>query len=89
LLEQNETLPPSARLSIRAIYEHIRDSEGFRGGYSTVADFLRIGPRGDYFSWEWAYDVLMSLEKKRAIDFFCCPARIRRSFHCLEPAVLP
>ena len=40
LLEQNETLPPSARLSIRAIYEHIRDSEGFRGGYSTVADFL-------------------------------------------------
>jgi hypothetical protein len=54
--------------SIRAIYEHIRDSR-VPWWIQYGSDFLRIGPRGDYFSWEWAYDVLMSLEKKRAIDF--------------------
>jgi hypothetical protein len=25
---------------VKAIYEHIRDEEGFRGGYSTVKDFV-------------------------------------------------
>ncbi len=33
--------PPSARLSIKAIYEHIRDEDGFRGGYSTVKAYVR------------------------------------------------
>lgn len=75
LLQENATLPPSARLSIRAIYERIRDSEGFRGGYSTVKDFVRMAPRREDFSWEWAYDVLMSLEKKRAIDFLLLLSR--------------
>src|SRR5271154_7215838 len=36
MLQGNATLPPSARLSIKAIYERIRDQEGFRGGYSSV-----------------------------------------------------
>ena len=83
-------LPPSARLSIRAIYERIRDSEGFRGGYSTVTDFLRMAPRGDYSSWEWAYDVLMSLEKKgRLTSYSCCPARIAGHLVASSQAVLP
>src|SRR4051794_4899463 len=36
LLRENDTLPPPARLSTRAIYEHIRDTEGFHGGCNTV-----------------------------------------------------
>jgi transposase len=28
MLQENATLPPPARLSMRAIYEHIRDEEG-------------------------------------------------------------
>ena len=29
MLRENATLPPSARLSVKAIYERIRDEEGF------------------------------------------------------------
>jgi len=60
---------------MRAIYERIRDSEGFRGGYSTVKDFVRTTPPVEDFSWEWAYDVLMSLEKRSAIDFLLLLSR--------------
>src|SRR5665647_1663940 len=41
MLQENVTLPPSARLSIKAIYERIHDEEGFRVGYSTVKDYVR------------------------------------------------
>src|SRR5215212_4604081 len=65
LVKENATLPPSARHSIKAIYEHIRDEEGFRGAYSTVRDYARpIVPAGDRV-WEYAYDLLTSLEKER------------------------
>src|ERR1700730_1751834 len=33
MLQENATLPPSARLSIKAIYERIRDEENFGGSY--------------------------------------------------------
>jgi transposase len=70
LFRENATLPPSARLSIKAIYERIRDTEGFRGGYSSVTDYVRTIARPDQASiWEYAYSLLTSLEKKRAIDF--------------------
>ena len=69
MLRENATMPPSARLSAKAIYERIRDEEGFRGGYSSVKDYVRpIKPDTDCI-WEYAYDLLASLEKKRAIDF--------------------
>ena len=69
MLQENATLPPSARLSVKAIYERIRDEEGFRGSYSSVKDYARpIAPDNGYI-WEYAYDLLVSLEKKRAIDF--------------------
>ncbi len=35
MLQKNAGLPPSARLSVKDIYERVRDEEGFLGGYST------------------------------------------------------
>jgi hypothetical protein len=69
MLQENVTLPPSARLTIKAIYERIRDAEDFRGSYSTVKDYVRALERDSDCIWEYAYDMLVSLEKKRAIDF--------------------
>jgi DDE superfamily endonuclease len=69
MLQENVTLPPSARLSIKAMYERIREEEGFLGGYSTVKDYLRPNAPDSSCIWEYAYDLLVSLEKKRAIDF--------------------
>jgi transposase len=65
LLRENATLPPSARLSIKAIYERIC------GSHTSMTDDARmIAPKPDDARiWEYAYDLLMSLEKKRAIDF--------------------
>jgi len=67
MLQENSTLPPRARLSARAIYEHIRDEEGFRGGYSTVKDYARPTSNDEDCIWEQTYDLLVSLEKKRAV----------------------
>jgi transposase len=69
MLQENATLPPTARLSVMAIYERIRDQEGFRGSYGAVKDYVRPVPPDDICIWEYAYDLLVSLEKKRAIDF--------------------
>jgi transposase len=69
LLRENITLPPSARLSVQAIYEHIRDKEGFSGSYGSVKDYARPITRDRDCFWEDAYGVLISLEKKDAIDF--------------------
>ena len=69
MLQENATLPPHAKLSIRAIYRRIRDDEGFSGGYNTVADYARSMSRGEDSIWENIYEVLMTLDKKRAIDF--------------------
>ena len=69
MLRENATLPPSARRSVKAICERIRDEEGFRGSYGAVRDYARpIAPSDDCF-WEDTYDLLGSLERKRAIDF--------------------
>jgi transposase len=72
LLRENDTLPPSARLSTRAIYEHIRDNEGFSGGCNTVKDYVRtiVSDNSDGTDiWENAYNLLVSFDKRRAIDF--------------------
>src|SRR3978361_631934 len=68
MLKENAPLPPSARFTIKAIYERIRE-EGFGGGYSTVKDYVRPTADDGDRVWEYAYDLLTSLEKKRAIDF--------------------
>jgi transposase len=69
MLRENASLPPAARLSVKAIYERIRDEEGFRGSYSSVKDYARPIATEDGCIWEYAYDLLVSLEKRRAIDF--------------------
>src|SRR3954451_14952254 len=75
MVRENATLPPAGRLSVQAMYEHIRDQEGFRGSYGAVKDYVRPIPRDEGCIWEYAYDLLVSLEKKRAIDFLFCLSR--------------
>jgi hypothetical protein len=72
---ENVTLPPSARMSVKAIYEHIREQEGFQGSYGCVRDYARpFAPDTDYF-WGYIYELLVSLEKSRAIDFLLLLSR--------------
>jgi transposase len=67
MLKEDATLPPSARCSIQTIYERIR-GEGFRGGRSTVSDYVRPIQRVGEQGWKHVYDLLRSLEKTRAIE---------------------
>jgi transposase len=76
MLQENATLPPSARLSIKAIYERIRDAESFRGSYGSVSDYARSIASDHVCIWEYAYDLLTSLQKKRAIDFLFLLSRV-------------
>jgi hypothetical protein len=79
LLRENETLLPSARLSTRTIYEHIRDTEGFRGGCNTVRDYIRTMVSDDSDGtdiWENAYNLLITFDKRRAIDFLFLLSRV-------------
>jgi transposase len=69
MLHENATLPPAARLSVQAIYERIRDQEGFRGSYGAVKDYAHPISQDQDYVWEYAYDHLISLDRKRAIDF--------------------
>jgi hypothetical protein len=41
MLQENASLPRAARLSVKAIYERIRNEEGFRGSYTAVTDYTR------------------------------------------------
>jgi transposase len=75
MVRENATLPPAGRLSVQAMYERIRDQEGFRGSYGAVKDYVRPIPRDEGCIWEYAYDLLVSLDKKRAIDFLFCLSR--------------
>src|SRR3954467_14494969 len=75
MLQENATLPPAARLSIHAMYESIRDQEGFDGSYGAVKDYARPISRAQVCIWEYAYDLLVSLDKKRAIDFLLLLSR--------------
>jgi hypothetical protein len=69
MLQENASLPRAARLSVKAIYERIRNEEGFRGSYTAVTDYTRPIAASDECIWEYTYDLLASLEKKRAINF--------------------
>jgi hypothetical protein len=54
---------------VKAIYERIRDEEGFSGSYSAVKDYARPISRDSNSIWEYTYDLLNSLNKRRTIDF--------------------
>jgi hypothetical protein len=75
MLQKNAGLPPSARLSVKDIYERVRDEEGFLGGYSTVSDYVRPAASDEDCIWEQPYDLLISLEKKRVFDFLVLLSR--------------
>jgi transposase-like protein len=76
MVEENATLPPSARISIKTIYEHIRDQEGFRGSYQSVTDYARLRAPDTKSILEYTYDLLVSLEKSRAIDLLFLLSRV-------------
>jgi hypothetical protein len=76
MVEENAALPPSTRMSIKAIYEHIRDQEGFRGSYQSVTDYARLRAPDTRYILEYAYELLVSLEKSRAIDFLFLLSRM-------------
>src|SRR3982751_2846378 len=78
MLRENAPLPPSARLSLKSIYERIRDEEGFSGSYGSVKDYARPITRDNGCIWEYAYDLLVSLDKRRAIDFLFLLSRADR-----------
>lgn len=67
MLRENGTLPPSARLSVKAIHERIRDEEGFSGSYSCVNRYVRTLTRDPDGLWKSVYEVLISLKKRQAI----------------------
>jgi hypothetical protein len=77
MLCENAILPPTARRSVKAIYETIRDEEDFLGSYGSVKDYVRPRTSEDACIWECAYDLLMSLEKRRAIDLLFLLSRAR------------
>src|SRR3954449_304164 len=58
MLRENATLPPTARLSVQAMYERLRDEEGFCGSYGAVKDYVRPIPRDQICIWDYAYDHL-------------------------------
>ena len=92
MFRENTTLPPAARWSIKAIYEHIQDADGFSGSYGSVSDYVRSTAGADKVCiWEYVYDLLTSLEKKRAIDFLFLLSPRQSTSHFKEPyrGVLP
>ena len=82
MVGENATLPPSARISIKAIYEHIRDQEGFRGSYQ-IRDGLRAAAGARYrvhLGVRLRFAGVAGEEAARSISFSCCPARIHQSY---------
>jgi len=77
MLQENVTLPPHARLSVRAIYQRIRDEEGFCGAYNSVNDYVRTTPRDEECIWERTYDLLATLDRQRAINFLFLLSRAK------------
>ena len=81
MLRENATLPPTARHSVRTIYERIREEEGFRGSYGSVKDYARPRTADNCCIWDtlmicwchWRRDV-------RSTSCSCCPVPIHRSY---------
>jgi transposase len=82
LLEENATLPPMFRLSIRAMHEHLQSTEGFSGGYSTVKEYVAKTHGTPDCIWSYAYDLITSLDRPRAIDFMFMLSRVEPPIIC-------
>jgi transposase len=73
LVTANVSLPPHARLSIKAIYNHLQQEAGFTGSYRSVQDYVRKAAVSYYNPycgvWGDAYELIVSLSKSEAIAF--------------------
>ena len=69
LVSENETLPPSARKTVREIYDILAAEEGYTGGYTSVKDSVRRFSKSSGCIWGYAYDLIHSLDRKQAVDF--------------------
>jgi transposase len=69
LAAENSYLPPTARLTIKAMFHEIAVAEGFSGGYSTVRDFVSKHEKSGECVWSFAYDMVSSLGRSKGIDF--------------------
>jgi hypothetical protein len=76
LLEEDVTLTPSSRLSVKAIHQYLRSSEGFTGSYSAVRDYVAKTSRSLEHTWSDAYDLIASLDKAPAIDCLFMLSRV-------------
>lgn len=65
-----------SRLSIRAMHEHLQSTEGFSGGYSTVKEYVAKTRGTRDCIWSYAYDLITSLDRPRAIDFMFMLSRV-------------
>ena len=82
MLRENTTLPPAARRSIKAIYEHIQDADGFSGSYGSVSDYVRSTAGADKVCiWEYVYDLLTSWKRSEQLTSYSFyPVPIHQSF---------
>ena len=69
LLSDNDSQPLPARLTVKCIFEKLRDERGYKGGYSAVRDYiLKIG-RTSQDIWNDLYDLLTLLPRNEAANF--------------------
>ena len=76
LIAENNTLPPTARLSVKAMFDEIAATEGFSGGYSTVKDFVSKNKTSRECIWSFAYDMVSTLGRTKGIDFLFMLSRV-------------
>jgi transposase len=65
----------------RAIYDHIKDNEGYTGAFKTVANYVGSASRRKLRFWGFVYDLMASLDRRRGIGFLLALSRS-------EPAIV-
>jgi len=69
LLYENQSLPPSTKLTIKSVFEKLRDDHGYEGSYSAVRDYISKKRPAPNDFWNDIYDLMTSLPKIDAIRF--------------------
>jgi hypothetical protein len=78
LLSENAALPPSAQLSVRTIFERLRDQEGFVGAYCTVQRYARSLGHRPGCAGRSPSNLLISLTQEPARDLLCLTPASKR-----------
>jgi transposase len=68
LLNDNDSFPLAANLTIQDIVQHLRREEGFAGSYDSVRNYIHRRVHDDENAWARAYDLIIRLPKPRALD---------------------